>query len=45
LIIGSIAGILVVLGVELFDRFRADDPVGAIAVHGVNGSFGTIAVG
>ncbi|HWJ02752.1 MAG TPA: ammonium transporter [Verrucomicrobiae bacterium] len=45
LIIGAIAGILVVLGVEFFDRVRADDPVGAIAVHGVCGSFGTIAVG
>lgn len=45
LIIGGIAGILVVLGVELFDRMHADDPVGAVAVHGVCGSFGTIAVG
>lgn len=44
-IIGAIAGVLVVFGVELIDRIHADDPVGAIAVHGVCGSFGTIAVG
>ncbi len=44
-IIGSIAGILVVIAVEVIDKFRADDPVGAIAVHGVCGSFGALAVG
>lgn len=45
IIIGVIAGILVVLAVPLFDLLHADDPVGAIAVHGVCGTFGTIAVG
>jgi Amt family ammonium transporter len=44
-VIGAIAGILVVVAVELIDRVHADDPVGAIAVHGVCGSFGTLAVG
>ncbi|HEX9061253.1 MAG TPA: ammonium transporter [Clostridia bacterium] len=44
-IIGAIAGILVVVAVELIDKVHADDPVGAIAVHGVCGSFGTLAVG
>ncbi|MDO7785689.1 ammonium transporter [Desulforamulus aquiferis] len=44
-IIGGIAGVLVVLAVPFFDRLKADDPVGAIAVHGVCGSFGTLAVG
>lgn len=44
-IIGAVAGVLVVLGVEFFDKIKADDPVGAIAVHGVCGSFGIIAVG
>ncbi|MDA8212921.1 MAG: ammonium transporter [Clostridia bacterium] len=44
-IIGAVAGVLVVLAVEAFDKMRADDPVGAIAVHGVCGSFGTLAVG
>ncbi len=45
LIIGFIAGILVDIAVVVIDRMRIDDPVGAIAVHGVNGLFGTIAVG
>jgi ammonium transporter, Amt family len=46
IIIGFIAGIIVVVSVELFDRkFRVDDPVGAISVHGICGVFGTIAVG
>jgi len=45
ILIGSIAGMLIVTAVPLFDRLRADDPVGAIAVHGVCGTFGTIAVG
>ncbi len=44
-IIGAIAGVIVVLAVELVDRMHADDPVGAIAVHGFCGSFGTLAVG
>jgi len=44
-IIGAIAGVLVVVAVETIDKFRADDPVGAIAVHGVCGSFGALAVG
>ncbi|MDD4179755.1 MAG: ammonium transporter, partial [Candidatus Margulisbacteria bacterium] len=45
LIIGGIAGILVVLAVMMFDRIRIDDPVGALSVHLVNGVFGTLAVG
>lgn len=45
-IIGLIAGILVVLSVEFFDKvLHIDDPVGAISVHGVCGAWGTIAVG
>ncbi len=45
LIIGFIAGILVVVSVIFFDRMKIDDPVGALSVHLVNGVFGTLAVG
>ncbi len=45
LIIGLIAGILVVVSVLFFDRIKVDDPVGAISVHLVNGAFGTLALG
>jgi Amt family ammonium transporter len=45
LIIGSIAGVLVVLSVLFFDKVKVDDPVGAISVHLVCGVFGTLAVG
>jgi len=44
-IIGSIAGVVVVLAVLGFDRIKIDDPVGATSVHLVNGVFGTICVG
>lgn len=45
LFMGAVGGILVVLAVEFFDKIKADDPVGAIAVHGVGGVWGIIAVG
>jgi Amt family ammonium transporter len=46
LVIGMIAGILVVLSVEFIDKvLRIDDPVGAVSVHGVCGAWGTLAVG
>ncbi|MBO6040446.1 MAG: adenylate cyclase, partial [Oscillospiraceae bacterium] len=45
-IIGLVSGILVDLAVEILDvRFHVDDPVGAVAVHCVNGIWGTAAVG
>ncbi len=44
-IIGSIAGVLVVLSVMFFDKLKLDDPVGALSVHLANGVFGTICVG
>ena len=45
LLIGLVAGILVDIAVITIDRMHIDDPVGAVAVHGVNGAFGTLAVG
>ncbi len=45
LIIGLIAGVLVVLAVIGFDKLQLDDPVGATSVHLVNGVFGTLCVG
>jgi Amt family ammonium transporter len=44
-IIGAIAGIIVVFSVAFFDSIRIDDPVGATSVHLVNGIWGTLAVG
>jgi len=44
-LIGAIAGALVVFAVLTLDRVRLDDPVGAIAVHLVCGVWGTLAVG
>jgi ammonium transporter, Amt family len=45
MVIGAIAGVLVVLAVIGFDRIKIDDPVGATSVHLVNGVFGTLCVG
>lgn len=45
ILIGAIAGSLVVFAVPIFDKLRLDDPVGALSVHLVNGVWGTLAVG
>ncbi len=45
LVIGAIAGIIVVFSILFFDKIKIDDPVGAISVHGVCGIWGTLAVG
>ena len=45
MIIGAISGVLVVFAVIFIDRIRIDDPVGAIAVHLINGTLGTLYVG
>lgn len=45
LLIGAIAGAISFYGVELMERLKIDDPVGAFPVHGLNGIFGILAVG
>jgi ammonium transporter, Amt family len=44
-LIGLVAGLIMIVAADTFDRFRIDDPVGAVAVHLVGGIWGTIAVG
>lgn len=44
-IIGLVAGIIVVFAVLFFDKLKLDDPVGALSVHLVNGTWGVLAVG
>lgn len=46
IIVGAVSGVLVVFGVWLLDyKLRVDDPVGAVAVHMLNGIWGTLSVG
>ena len=45
IIIGFLAGIIIVLGVAFVDKLKLDDPVGAVAVHLICGIWGTLAVG
>ncbi len=46
IVIGAVSGVLVVFGVWLLDyKLHIDDPVGAVAVHCLNGIWGTLAVG
>jgi len=45
ILVGAIGGALVVFAVPIFDKFKLDDPVGALSVHLVNGIWGTLAVG
>ena len=44
-IIGAIAGVIMIYAVDVIEWFRIDDPIGAVAVHGFCGIWGTIAVG
>jgi ammonium transporter, Amt family len=44
-ILGAVAGVFVVLGVELLEYLRIDDPIGAVPVHGFCGIWGTLSLG
>jgi ammonium transporter, Amt family len=45
IVIGAIAGIVVPLGIDLLEWYRVDDPIGAVAVHGFAGIWGTLSLG
>ena len=45
ILIGAIAGVILVFGISLLDKLKLDDPVGAIPVHLICGIWGTLAVG
>ncbi len=44
-LLGGVAGVLVVIGVELLEWLRIDDPIGAVPVHGFCGIWGTLSLG
>jgi ammonium transporter, Amt family len=45
ILLGAVGGIVVVLGVELLEYLRIDDPIGAVPVHGMCGIWGTLSLG
>jgi Amt family ammonium transporter len=45
ILLGGIAGVVVVLGVDLLEWLRIDDPIGAVPVHGICGIWGTLSLG
>jgi Amt family ammonium transporter len=45
ILLGAVAGVLVVIGVEVLEWLRIDDPIGAVPVHGLNGIWGTLSLG
>src|SRR6202046_1872154 len=45
IILGGVAGVIVVYGVELLEWLRIDDPIGAVPVHGICGIWGTLSLG
>jgi ammonium transporter, Amt family len=45
IILGAIAGVIVVLGIDLMEWLRIDDPIGAVPVHGMCGIWGTLSLG
>src|SRR6202166_2091029 len=44
-LLGAVAGVIVVAGVELLEYLRIDDPIGAVPVHGIAGIWGTLSLG
>jgi ammonium transporter, Amt family len=44
-LLGGVAGVLVILGVDLLEYLRIDDPIGAVPVHGFCGIWGTLSLG
>ncbi len=44
IVIGAVGGLIVVYSVAMFDRLKIDDPVGAVSVHGVVGTWGTLSI-
>ncbi len=44
-VIGAVAGVVVVIGVDMLEHFRVDDPIGAWPVHGLAGIWGTLSLG
>jgi ammonium transporter, Amt family len=45
ILLGGIAGVIVVIGVEVLEHLRIDDPIGAVPVHGMCGIWGTLSLG
>jgi Amt family ammonium transporter len=45
ILLGGVAGVVVVAGVELLEWLRIDDPIGAVPVHGICGIWGTVSLG
>jgi ammonium transporter, Amt family len=45
ILLGGVAGVVVVAGVELLEWLRIDDPIGAVPVHGLCGIWGTLSLG
>ncbi len=45
ILLGGVAGVIVVFGVELLEWLRIDDPIGAVPVHGICGIWGTLSLG
>jgi Amt family ammonium transporter len=45
IVLGGVAGVIVVYGVELLEWLRIDDPIGAVPVHGICGIWGTLSLG